>query len=248
MGASHSRLRKQHQNVIRQAAKLADRCAEIYAIWNASLIDRYKQADCQLCIRHVGPSGHQYGFLVEALPIPDFNLGVRQAGIKRHSGWKNARGQKTAMFPGQVELMEGAKQIIPSRIWLQLFDDSLMELGKPLYLFQSGISLVASGRVKSLLALPDGEIGIGRIRKPVPGRKGTRKKIQAASDAVHDCPRLRANQGIEGFDLCEAIKLFSGLRLGIYSNGVGLTAPPLEKAFHKHWELGYGPIDCSFSL
>ena len=53
---------------------------------------------------------------------------------------------------------------------------------------------------------------------------------------------------IEGFNADEAVKLFSGIRIGIDRYGIGFVTPPQNDPFLHHWDLGYGPIDSSFSV
>ena len=63
------------------------------------------------------------------------------------------------MFPDQIQLMEEAKQVIPSRIWPQVFDDVLVDLGKPLYVFMGTALRVEKLRV----AYPNGEMRTSRL-------------------------------------------------------------------------------------
>jgi hypothetical protein len=203
------------------------------------------QVDGHLAIRHVGVGHRQYGFLLESGPVK--KNGITNTGVKPYSSWLNTGVEETAVFPGQVEIMEGEKHVIPSRIWLQIFDSSLVDIGEPLYLFQSGITPTARRSQKFSLTLPDGKISIGEYGGPVSGRQCACQEIEAAADAVNKGARFRANKRIKGLDLMEAIDFLSGLRFGIYPDGVGF-APPFDGTFHEDWDLGYGPIDCSFSV
>jgi hypothetical protein len=237
---------EQGEDVTRLAGKIADRACEVLAVHRTSFVKRYMQSDGHICIRLIAGGFDQYGFLVEAAPVAQCD--GADTGIKSYSSWKNERVQKTAMFPGLVQLMEGDQQIIPSRIWLQRFDNALTDLGKPLYVSEGGVTFTASGGVKRLLGFPYGEIGIGRIGMPITSSKGTSEQIEAASDAMNDSAGLCIDNGIKRFNVGEAIKLFAGLRLGIYRDGIGLLLSPLNDTFRKSWDLGYGPIDCSFSV
>jgi hypothetical protein len=237
--------RKQHENALCQARKIADRGREVLAVHGASLIERYVQADCHICIRGTGVSNNQYGFLIEAVPLPDFVL-ASESGVKPYSSWKYKGVQETAMFPGQVQIMEGKQQIIPSRIWFQTFDDVLIDLGKPLYLFQNGICLTAGRSIEILLGFPDGKSGFGGIREAIAVSQAASENIQAAADAMDDSARLRVDDGIKLPQIGKAIELFSRLRFCVYSDGVGLAVSPLADTFFEDWELGYGPIDSSF--
>ena len=59
--------------------------------------------------------------------------------------------------------MEGAEKFVPSRIWPQTFDDDLIDLGKPLYLFQD----LALGVQEVGLCPPNREIGVSQFREAV---------------------------------------------------------------------------------
>lgn len=237
---------EQGQDIAGHASEIADRCREVLAVHRASFIERYIQADGHIAIRRVGPRAAKHGFLIKAAPIGHRDLPA-QSGVKAYSSWKNEGVQESAVFPGQVEIMEGAKQgvAVRSGVWLQRFDNVLTDLGKPLYLFER--SGVAVGH-ELVLAFPKGKIGAGGIWEAVSGGQRASEQIQAASDAVDDGPCLRVNDGVEGSDITEAIELFSRLRIGIYSDGVGLAAPPSCDTFFQNWELGHGPIDCSFRV
>ena len=79
------------------------------------------------------------------------------------------------MFPGQVQLMEGAKQVIPSRIWPQVFDDSLMDLGKPAYVFEWAASRI----VEVGSCLPDREVSGSGFGMAVACGEGANEEIKA---------------------------------------------------------------------
>lgn len=101
---------------------------------------------------------------------------------------------------------------------------------------------------ESRVAFPDWEIGTCGIGVAVSGGQGACQQVQAASEAVNDGPGLGIDNGVQPFNVGEAIKLFSGLRIGIYRHGIGPILPPSTNTFYKNWDLGYGPIDCSFSV
>jgi hypothetical protein len=65
---------------------------------------------------------------------------------------------------------------------------------------------------------------------------------------MNDSPRLGVDDGVEGFDIGEAVQLFAGLRIGIYSEGIGCVSGPCIESFLQNWDLGYGPINGSFSV
>src|SRR5665213_2800133 len=115
---------EQGQDIACLASKIADRANAIMAVHRASFIERYMQADGHIAIRGINAGTAQYGFLVEAVPVPHGDF-ANQARVKAYSSWEYERIQEAPVFPGQVQIMEGAQCVIPSRIWLQRFNDDL---------------------------------------------------------------------------------------------------------------------------
>lgn len=245
MGALKAGTAEALQDAISHIGKLADRCCDTFSLHRSSFIERYMQSDGHICIRNISGGFNQYGFLLEVIPIANLDPVMPKCGVKTYSSWKYERVQEAPMFPGQVQLMEGAEQVVPSRIWLQRFDHSLMDIGKPLYLFQR--SGVAVGQ-ELLLACPDWEMGAFGVGMPISSRKGTCQQIKTATDAVEDHAGFGVNKGVEWLDISEAVKLFSGLRVCVYNDGVGLALSPNADTFNKNWELGTGPINCRLSI
>jgi len=240
---------KQADDRLRQASELADRCADVMAFHSANFIERYLRGDGHAAIRLIGAGAAQYGFVIKAAArVSDKNADAICGARERYAPWQNLGPEHTAVFPGEVQIMEGAKQIVPSRVWLQVFDDSLVDLTKPLYLFQDGVCLPAGGFQEISFGLPNGEEGTLRLGEVVTGRQSTSKKVQTAADAVNDGPRLGLDKGINRFDVREAVELFSRLGIGIYSDGVSLIFLPPDDAFHKRYVLGYGPVNGSLSV
>ena len=140
--------------------------------------------------------------------------------------------------------MEGTKKIIASRIRPLVFDDSLIGLGKPLYFFQD-----AALRIQEIgLTLPDGEVGVSWFDVSVARGERASKNIETAADTVNDCASLGVDDGIGRREVAYPVELFSGLRIGIDHDGIRLVSPPRDDTFLQLWQLGYGPIDSSFSV
>lgn len=152
--------------------------------------------------------------------------------------------EQSTVFPGQVEVMEGAKRIIPSRIWPQVFDDVLIDLGKPLYLFED----LALGIEKAGLGFPDGKIGTFGFLPAVACGQSTGQNVEATPDAVDDSPHFRVDHRVEGFDIRQAVEFLAGVRIGINSHGIGMALLPFDDPLYQRWELGYGPIDSGLSI
>lgn len=227
---------------IRKAREIADRGCEVFAMHRASFIERYMKADAHLAVRHRGVGRYQYGFLIKAFPATIREGGTAKSG-STHTAAKSEGIKEAAVFPGSIEVVEGEKQIIPSWVWPEVFDDVLVDLGKPLYLFEgSGIGISS----ELLKALPEGEVGGFGIREAVALGQG--QQIEAASDTVNDGPCFRIDNGVNRLDISKAVELFTGLRIGINAHGIGFISFPRDNTLLQDWDLGYGPIDSSFSV
>lgn len=229
---------------IRKAREIADRCREINVIRNASFIERYVREEAYIAVRHCGIGPKKHGALLKAA-IPREHWGRLIANPEiSYRAWPNGCGEQSAVFPGEIQLMEGTQAIIPSRVWLQTFDDSLIDLGKPLYVFEGpGLGIVEFGH-----ALPNREMSLPVVREIVSCGERAGENVETASNAVNDHASFGIDYRGNGFDLGEAVELFAGLRIGIDRYGIGFVLSPRDDAFFQHWQLGYGPIDSSFSV
>ncbi len=229
---------------LREVNELFERSRQVSAIHANSLIERYLDANIYLAIRRRAISPRKYGFLIKAaLPLPIDDLGIPEPK-KTYPAWPDESPEKPPVFPGQIEIMECNKCIIPSRVWPQVFEDGLIDQGKPLYLFEDFAGWISpiSG------TLPDGKICALGTTHAVACGQGAHQQIKTAPDAMNDDPRLRIDNWIEGFDVAQTVKLFSRLRIGIYSDGIEFLSFPGNNTFLQDWDLGYGPVDCSFSI
>ena len=229
---------------------------EVLSMHRASLIEGYMHADCYLAVRHrsIGPS--QYRFLIIAMPVGGLGELDRATGkaIEPNPSGKDKSIEQPPMLSCEVQIMEGTQQgkSIRSGVWLQSPDSVFVELGEPVYLFQRGIKELTIGilsrwRQKLSLTFPDGEICAAGA-SVVPDSQGGRHQVEAAADTVNNRARLSIDDGVESLDIVEAIKLFSGVRLGVWADHVGFVVPPLSDTILQNWELGHGPLDCSFSV
>jgi hypothetical protein len=243
---SASRLAKQDEDVLRHGREIANYGCEVLAIQRASFIERYIQLKSNLAIRLVGRRGQNPGFVIEADLAGDIGLG--QPRIELHPARNHEDIEQSSVFPGQIKGMQGEEQVIPSRIRQQTFDDPLIASGDPLYLFESWIQLPTGRGQEGGMVFPDGKIGTFRIREAIARSQGARQQIQTTSDAVNYRPSLRVNDGIERLDITQAVNLFSGLTIGINSDGIGFVTHPAIDTFFQNWELGYGPVDCGIGV
>jgi len=86
------------------------------------------------------------------------------------------------------------------------FEDSLIDLSKPLYLFED----FALGVVEVGLGLPDREVSASGLGMAVACGERARKYVEAAADAVNDRTKPPPEEWIEGLDLGEAVALVAG--------------------------------------
>ena len=245
MGALHPGARKKRQGVVSGLGELPDAPSEVLPPHGA-FIEHYMQAKANIAIRHTGVRGYNHGFIIEMIPAAGVDCNFRASEVRKSNTSGHDRGfQQTAMFSGEVEVMQVTKQVIPSRIRPQVFhDDVFMDLTKPLYLFHGP----ALGVTKVGNILGDGKVSACRVLEAIACGQGAREQIKATADAVDNYPCFGVDNGGQWLDISEAVQLFSGLRIGIYSEGIGCVSHPRGEAFFQDWDLGYGPIDCSFSV
>jgi hypothetical protein len=140
--------------------------------------------------------------------------------------------------------VEGAKQIVPSRIWRQTFDDCLIGLAKPLYVFEwPAFRVVELG-----LTFPDRKMSASGFGMALACGESAGQHVEAAADAMDDGARLGADERIDRLDIDQAVQLFSGLRIEIDQHGIVSALPPPDDSLLQGWQLGYGPIDSSLSV
>lgn len=176
----------------RQATKIAERCREIVTKNRSSFIERYVQADVNLAIRRRCVGRYKNGFILKALPLSIGELRTSETD-QTYATRENEGSQKAAVFPGQIEIMEGTKHGIPvcTGIWPEVFDDSLVCLIKPLYLFEDftgWISPIGS-------SFPDRKIGTFAISESVACRQDAGQQIEAAPYAVNNNTGLGVDNG-----------------------------------------------------
>lgn len=221
----------------RRARKLANRLNEVRALQSVGFVERYLRGDAHIAIRR-RISGEQYqGCIVAKEGFVD--------NSRHPSSWPQARPKQTAMFPGEVQFVKDAEQItVPSRIWPQVFHETLVGRGKPLYVFE-GPGLPVPEVVN---ALPYREMGASILGVAVACGERARKQVETASDAVDERARLGQEEWVEGLCLDEAVRLVAGLRVVIDDYGVWSCVLPRDSALSQGWELGFGPVDCSLSI
>ena len=246
---------EQTDDRLRKASEIADRSCNFHALHGASLIERYIHSDIQIAVRFGGVGPYKNGFLIKAAPVPEVVGGaVVRRERKPNSPWLPEDIQQPAVFSGDIQIMEGAKSGVAVRswVWPQVFDDCLVDLGKPLYLFQNGVCGTAIGLLalrdqEVSLAFPDREVS-ATGRTPVAYSQSASQKVETTPYTVDNGADFRVDKRVDWLDIGEPIKLLSWLRIGIYSDGIGFIGAPCEQALLQCWELGYGPLDCSFSV
>ena len=233
---------EQSDDIRRLARKSIDRSRHFTAMQRAGFIECNIQADANLAIRYRVVGRRDYDFVVKAIVGGEGDGGGKR---KADAACENQRVEHSAVFSGQIESMEAAKQVIPSRIRAAIVDDSVfVDITKPLYVFDDmtfGVAEIAG-------SLGHRKVGACRFWETVSRGQSTRKDIKAAPYAVYDDPCLGVNERIERFSIGEAVKLFSGLRIGIDARGEGFVSLPLDDPFDQNWELGHCPIDRGLSI
>jgi hypothetical protein len=226
----------------RQASKIADFGNEVVAMYRSSFAERYVQANVYLAIRMAGVGSRKHGFLIKAMPFSGGDWVGKSD--KADPSREHECFEQSAVFSGEVQIMEAAQRVIPSRIWPEIFDDNLIDLGKPLYLFQDetlGVSEVD-------WSFPDGEISTFGFREAVACCHGAGQQVETAANAMNDGASLSVYDRVKRLDIAKAVKLFAGLRIGINHQGIGFVSFPGDKTLRKLIALGYGPIDSGLSV
>lgn len=243
VGAAHAPSVEQTDDRVRKARKLAERARAVFAARNTSFVERYLEIDGYVAIRRRSGRGKDSGFLVGADPLIN-RVGLAGRALKKHTSWPQEQPKETAVFPGQIQLVEGAKRIVPSRIWRQTFDNCLVGRAKPLYVFEwSAFRVVELG-----FAPPDREVGASGFGLAVACGESAGQDVEAAADAVDDDTRFGADDGIDRLDIDKAVQFLSGLRIYIDRYGIALALPPPDDSLLQGWQLGFGPTDSSFSV
>jgi hypothetical protein len=132
---------EQPDDRLRKVRELTQCWKDQLAVEKLGFVERYIQKKLNLVVRRRGIPGRQHGIVFYAHP-----------GIDSHSGRIAVRGDgeglggaencdQSPVLSRNVQVVKGGKRIIPSIVRLEMFDDHLMGVRKPVYLFVSPVFL-----------------------------------------------------------------------------------------------------------
>lgn len=212
------------------------------------LVDRYLRNDVSFCFCPLRNQA-QYGFIVYADKVGDRSKPADlHSSVSGHCGDLKSSGpnrnlDQSFMFAQDVEAMEGPQNRIASFIRFQLFDESALGSGQPLYKFYS----LVSSRREHVLGDGDGEINIFGVRYAVAVGQRRREDVETAAKDVNIDSSFDAERERQWF-FCERYKnIVRNVRIRITNSGFDMCIEPGLCALMEGWELGFGPINASLS-
>lgn len=249
MNAARSRSRniKLSKNRLRKAREITQACADLLVRDRMSIAERYVRSDCQLVAMPLGGTTN-YGAVFQRVAgvIEDFQFGVSTPPISPDAPAAMAHLNKGAMFAGNVHLMEGVEKVVPSLVWLQPFNNGLFADGERLYEFVAFVS--PGGKLGG--TFEDGKIDFinAHHRYAVSCVERGREQIEAATEAVNYCPNFSVEDEWKRATDSDFKDFLAGLTIYIAENDIWGTIDPLRYPSNQGIGLGFGPIDCGFSV
>lgn len=218
--------------------ELDNRWSDWFTLKNASLAQRYLDSDLHLVVR-IGRADSQLVAVIKRYVVDDPTSCGSGDG---HTGDHCSTFQQATMFPGNVHVMEQDKKfaIVPSVVWLELFDRRNIGLSQPMYFFSSAIlpDPIPAGKRTA-----DGKFYVFGSDHAVPSSQGIRKKVKAASDAINDRPDFGIYLPWDCRAEFEFPSLLSRLHIAISDDETcGCLDPGVDPGLATV-ELGYGPIN-----
>src|SRR5579863_6586990 len=123
---------------VRKARELTKHFNNLAATKRDNFLDRYAKADINVAIRRASVGQRHRGFVFKAIPGRPFDSGTNPPSddrVNTNTSREWQYGQKASMLSRNVQLVKGEQKVIPSFVWRETFDDSLIGSRKPLYLF-----------------------------------------------------------------------------------------------------------------
>lgn len=231
---------------IRKAREIVQGSYNALARDRAGLIQRYIEGDLNLAVICTNAGPRHYGIVLEAVP----HAVKSQSRLNRIGGNHDSAGHrsnldKSSVLPGYVEIVESDETgIIPSVPRLEIFDERLIGLGKPLYRFTSRVFPYE----EVILRSANREMSVFWVRVTGAFCESIDKDVETASKTIND----RSDFCIDDWGRLNRIRqvnaFLADLRMRLFPETVrGFLAPGYQSPFERI-ELGYGPINGSLGV
>ena len=202
-------------------------------------IDRYNSGNLYICL--VGPFRDEAkpGFIIGA------DLSVDRDDIKtptHNAETRNLRldGQKTPVFPFNIEVVKKPKVVIPSLVRAQEFEPLLFGSRKAFYEFTP---LKALARGEDGRASRDRKVNLVKIGDAVARCYGASQHVKSASDGVNISSELGRIGKREGLPLDGDNQIVGRIVFQLNDFWINILIDPVFHSFLEGWQLGIGPIE-----
>jgi hypothetical protein len=203
-------------------------------------LERYIKGNLNLVVRRTNPGGCDYGIIFQARPNGrKIQRGGGAFSGHNHDAGVQPHGDQPPVFSLDVQLMHGEQKIIPSFVWVEVFDRYSVLFGKPVYFFDSPVHRVN----KFLRVPPDREINVSWREGAVSLGKRDSEQIKAASQTVNDKPDFDVDDWIERFNIREFNMRFPKFRVVFLDETVRAIVSPGVDSADELWDLGFGPVN-----
>lgn len=233
---------------VRQLGELVERFNNLPVCEIAGFAQAYLRGEINLgLLCRVFGEETNYGFVFSAQPSRRHRGKVVNGTTPTGDG-KDARPdfncQQPLMLSHNVELMERVKEVIPSFVRFQMFDDRSFFNGKGLYEF---VPFVVSAH-ELFGAVSNGKVSVINKRLAVAVSQHRSENIEAASDSIDVSARLNLERERERGFWARHNDIVQGVCWQLFDHYVNVVVEPSIEARLKDWELGYGPMDRGLSM
>jgi hypothetical protein len=236
---------------VRKAREIVEHFNDTDRLYERGFIDRYASRDfeiiCRPAVRRPFPERSEQCLVVcRNDPSAKFwsESVTRKIWGDAKAGCMENNLKQSVVFPLDVELMKDPKQIIPSLVRLQRFNECSWRLGEPIYKL---MSLVVP-RSEMTQALGNREPRIFGIDYVVPSRERNSQNIQATSERVEISPELNIKSEREQLIIANYQRIVSRWRWQLFDSHLHVSSEPRIDFGPESWEFGYGPINACLSF
>jgi len=215
---------------VRQVRKLVQRCNNLPAWEVVGFAQAYLRGEINVGLRCTLGEETDFGFIISA---------ARRPTDSGNDAWSGVHGQQTLMLSHNVEHMKGVKQLIPSLVRFQLFDDISFRCGERLYEFTPLV--VSPGEF--LGAVGNREVSVVNKRLAVAVSERRSENVETASDRVEVSASFDLESQRQRLFFNRHEGIVRGMKWLLSDGHVQVLIKPNIKALLEGWELGFGPTD-----